>query len=234
MAFCYDAVMRINKYLAHRGIATRKDADVLIERGLVTINRRKAVLGDKVQEKDEVVVRGSRKKYRYFAYNKPKGVITHSPQLGEEDIASATGLHGIFPVGRLDKASHGLIILTDDARITDRLLNPLYDHDKEYKVITRQALPSDLVRRMEKGVRIENYVTKKCTVQVIGPKSFLITVGEGKKHQIRRMCAALRLDVEDLERRRILNIKLGQLAIGAYRKIEGDELSTFLNSLGLS
>src|SRR3989344_8713980 len=135
--------MRINKYLAHKGIATRKAADALIERGGVKINGRKAVLGDKVLEKDTVEVRGAQKQYRYFAYNKPVGVITHSPQLGEKDIATSTKLRDVFPVGRLDKASHGLIILTDDARITDRLLSPRYDHDKEYFVQVRQELPNN-------------------------------------------------------------------------------------------
>ncbi len=226
--------MRINKYLAHRGIATRKDADVLIERGLVTINGRKAVLGDKVMESDKVEVKGVQKKYRYFAYNKPMGVITHSPQLGEKEIATATKLKGVFPVGRLDKQSHGLIILTDDARITDRLLSPQYDHDKEYIVKVRQEVPNNLKKRLEAGVDIEGYRTKNCRVEVVGPKSFRITLTEGKKRQIRRMCAAVKLDVVELERTRIMNIKLGRLPSGAHHQIEGEELSQFLKALRLA
>src|SRR3989344_2725979 len=206
--------MRINKYLAHKGFATRKAADTLIERGAVTINGRKAVLGDKVKETDTVEVKSKKKKYRYFAYNKPIGVITHSPQLGEKDIVSATSLKDVFPVGRLDKGSHGLIILTDDARITDRLLSPTYAHEKEYRVTLRQELPNNFKKRMELGVNIEGYVTKKCHVERAGPKSFRITLTEGKKHQIRRMCVALSLDVVDLERIRIMNIRLGKLAPG--------------------
>src|SRR3989344_8091577 len=123
--------MRINKYLAHRGFSTRKDADVLVEKGAVTVNGVRAVLGQKVNENDVVEVRQKQKKYQYYAYNKPEGVITHSPQLGEKDIAAASLLHDVFPVGRLDKRSRGLIILTSDARITDKLLNPEYVHDKE-------------------------------------------------------------------------------------------------------
>lgn len=236
--------MRINKYLAHKGYTTRKGADALIEKGGVKINGRKAVLGDKVTETDTVEVRGAQKKYRYFAYNKPVGVITHSPQLGEQDAVQASGLSGVFPVGRLDKASHGLIILTDDARITDRLLSPQYEHDKEYRVTTRQELPSNFKKRMESGVQIEarpteqsfgrGHVTKKCKVDVTGPKSFRITLTEGKKHQIRRMCAALRLDVVDLERTRIMNIKLGRLPKGAHHQITKEELTEFLTSLGLN
>ena len=225
--------MRINKYLAHKGIATRKAADMLVEKGLVKINGRRAVLGDKVSESDNVEVNHSGKKYRYFAYNKPVGVITHSPQLGEREIATSTKLTDIFPVGRLDKASHGLIILTDDARITDRLLSPQYDHDKEYFVQVRQELPNNFKKRMESGVRIEGLITKKCRVDVVGPKSFRITLTEGKNHQIRRMCAALRLDIVDLERTRIMNIKLGRRPAGARHQIVGDELKLFLKGLGL-
>ncbi|HEY4520914.1 MAG TPA: pseudouridine synthase [Candidatus Paceibacterota bacterium] len=225
--------MRINKYLAHKGIATRKAADMLVEKGLVKINGRRAVLGDKVSESDNVEVNHSGKKYRYFAYNKPVGVITHSPQLGEREIATSTKLTDIFPVGRLDKASHGLIILTDDARITDRLLSPQYDHDKEYFVQVRQELPNNFKKRMESGVRIDGHITKKCRVDVVGPKSFRITLTEGKKHQIRRMCAALRLDIVDLERTRIMNIKLGRRPAGARHQIVGDELKLFLKGLGL-
>src|SRR3989338_4061299 len=117
--------MRINKYLAAKKYCTRRQADELIKKGLVLINGKPAVLGDKVNEKDTVVVKWRQTKYRYFAYNKPRGIITHSPQGDEQDIASAVPeLKNVFPVGRLDKDTHGLIILTDDGRITDRLLNP--------------------------------------------------------------------------------------------------------------
>ena len=226
--------MRINKYLAHRGFATRKEADVLIEKGFVRINGREAVLGDKVQEKDKVDVKHIGKTHRYFAYNKPKGVITHSPQLGEKEIATSTKLKELFHVGRLDKASHGLIILADDARVTDRLLSPQYSHEKEYRVTTRQELHNNFKKRMEAGVHIEGYVTKKCRVDITGPKSFRIVLTEGKKHQIRRMCAAVKLDVVDLERTRIMNIRLGRLPAGAHHQITGEELSKFLKTLHLA
>src|SRR5262249_35194154 len=113
--------MRINKYLSQKGLATRKDADALIEKGLVLINGKRAALGQKVAESDSVEVRGKKRSYRYFAFNKPVGVITHSPQLGEKDALASSGLSGVFPVGRLDKRSSGLLILTDDPRVTDRL-----------------------------------------------------------------------------------------------------------------
>lgn len=226
--------MRINKYLARKGISTRKDADLLIEKGSVTVNGKRAVLGQKVSESDVVEVKQKQRAYRYFAYNKPEGVITHSPQLGEKDIATATSLSGVFPVGRLDKRSRGLIILTDDARITDKLLNPDYVHDKEYRIRTRGPLPENFRQRMEGGVNIEGYKTKKARVDIKSEKEFYITLTEGKKHQIRRMCAALAADIEDLQRVRIMNIRLGALKSGEYRAIAGSERTEFLKALGLS
>src|SRR3569832_1762066 len=119
--------MRINKYLAGKGYSTRKDADRLIERGLVRINGVRAVLGQKVQAGDKVEVDYKPRTFRYIAYHKPLGVVSHSPQYGEEDAAKSVGAPGVFPVGRLDTRSHGLLLLTDDARVTDRLLSPKYE-----------------------------------------------------------------------------------------------------------
>lgn len=225
--------MRINKYLASKGYATRVGADTLISDGKVSINGRKAVLGDQVDEKDVVTVKTEKKKYRYYAFNKPKGVITHSPQLGEKDVRTSSGLTDLFPVGRLDKDSEGLIILTDDGRITDKLLNPKYVHEKEYIVEVQEKLRPSFKEHMESGVDIDGYKTKKCRVELFGEKSFRITLTEGKKHQILRMCAALHTTVTALKRVRIMNIRLGNLERGARRKIEGEELKDLLSSLGL-
>lgn len=225
--------LRINKYLAHKGYATRKDADVLITQGLVFINGRQAVLGDKVEEKDIVEVKGARKEHRYYAYNKPEGVVTHSPQEGEKDILMAISLKGVFPVGRLDKKSTGLIILTDDGRVTDKLLNPEYEHEKEYRVTTTDEIPKNFKKRMEAGVDIEGYVTKPCTIEIEDDFGFTITLTEGKKHQIRRMCVAVGVNIETLERVRVMNIKLGELKPGAHRPIVGAELKKLLTALGL-
>ena len=227
--------MRINKYLAHEGVATRRGADDLVARGKVLINGHVAVVGQKINKGDKVEMRGTntQKKYLYYAYNKPVGVITHSSQLGEKDIKHSVPLD-VFPVGRLDKDSSGLIILTNDGRITDRLLNPLFDHDKEYQVRTSEPLREAFKKTMEAGVDIEGYLTKHCTVRKSGPKSFNITLTEGKKHQIRRMVAALHNTVIALERTRILNIRLENLKPGAWRPIEGKELETFLSQVGLN
>ncbi len=213
--------MRINKYLADQKIRTRRGADELIKQKKVFINEKLAVLGSRVKETDKVEVRDAPKKeYKYFAYNKPMGVETDSPK---EDL---------FPLGRLDKNSHGLLILTNDGRITDQLLNPKYFHEKEYLVKTSNKLRSSFKQKMEAGVNIEGYLTKKCKVQIINDFTFRIILTEGKKHQIRRMCSALFQEVADLKRERIMNIKLDNLGSNSLREMKGEELTTFLKSIG--
>ncbi len=231
--------MRINKYLALKGYSTRRGADVLIEKGLITINGKKAVLGDLVEAKDEVVYKdkGPKKELHYFAFNKPRGIITHSAQFDEEDISAYTegdkALEGMFPIGRLDKASHGLIILTNDGRITDRLLSPEKVHEKEYVVETHHRLRPSFAEHMSEGVELEDCVTKPCKVNVTSETTFRIILTEGKKHQIRRMVSAMHNEVKDIKRVRIMNIKLGNMKEGAHRTIAGNELKELLTSLGL-
>jgi 23S rRNA pseudouridine2604 synthase len=227
--------MRINKYLALNKHSTRRGADELISKKQVFINNRLAVLGDKVTEKDQVEVRfrGKQKPYIYIAYNKPKGVVTHSAEKGEKEIKHEVSIKDVFPVGRLDKDSHGLIILTNDGRITERLLGPAYYHEKEYFVKTKNPLRGSFKEKMEAGVKIDREKTGKCKVQILGDNTFKIILTEGKKHQIRRMCVALFQEVADLKRTRIMNIELGKLADGAHREIVGEELQTFLKSLEL-
>lgn len=216
--------MRINKYLALNKYSTRRGADEIIAKKQVFINNRLAVLGDKVNETDVVDVRfrGKQKPLTYFAYNKPKGLST-------EDIK----IKDVFPIGRLDKESEGLLILTNDGRITDKLLNPIYDHEKEYIVETKQKLRNNFKTKMEAGVKIEDDLTAPCKVEILSENKFKIILTEGKKHQIRRMCVALFQDVESLKRIRIMNIHLGKLAPNSHRKIEEEELQVFLHSLDL-
>ncbi|MDO8561710.1 MAG: pseudouridine synthase [bacterium] len=227
--------VRINKYLASKKYCTRREADEIIKKGKVFINGRLAVLGDKISERDVVEVKWRAKNCRYYAYNKPRGIITHSPQgADEEDIAMIlpSTLKNVFPVGRLDKDSYGLIILTDDGRIVDPLLNPDFAHEKEYEVTITRNLPPDFKEKMERGVDIGDFITKPCTITLLSYNKFLITLTEGKKHQIRRMCGFFGLDASGIERKRIMNIKLGQLAPGEYRAIQGKQLSDFLKALG--
>ncbi|MDO8183665.1 MAG: pseudouridine synthase [bacterium] len=214
--------MWINKYLASEGYTTRRGADVLVKAKKVLINGRVAVPTDKVNDGDKVEVKGFKKPaYQYYAYNKPRGEETASP------------LPGLFPLGRLDKDSQGLLILTNDGRVTDRLLSPKYEHDKEYEVKVEPELKPSFKTKLERGVNIEGYVTKKCQVTILTPNKFKIILHEGKKHQIRRMCAAFNYAVRDLKRTRIMNIKLAKLGVGQQRVLKGDELKTFLISLGL-
>ncbi len=215
--------MWINKYLASEGYSTRRGGDTLVKAKKVFINGRVAVPTDKVKPEDKVEVRGQTKtSYRYYAYNKPIGELTHSP------------VGGLFPLGRLDKASHGLLILTDDGRATDRLLNPKYEHDKEYEVRVEPALKPSFKTKIERGVNIEGYITKKCQVTVLGPNKFRIILREGKKHQIRRMVSTFDYAVRDLKRVRIMNIKLDKLGAGQTRALTGAELKIFLTKLGLA
>ena len=228
--------MRINKYLALKKHSTRRGADELIDQKKVFINGRLAVLGDKVNEKDSVEVRfrGKQKPYLYIAYNKPKGIVTHSAQKDDKEIKHVVSLKDVFPVGRLDKDSHGLIILTNDGRITERLLGPTHAHEKEYLVKTKNVLRSSFKEKMEAGVKIEREKTARCKVTIIDDHTFKVILTEGKKHQIRRMCVALFQEVEDLKRTRVMNIELGTLPVGSYRELEGEELRTFLHSLELA
>jgi 23S rRNA pseudouridine2604 synthase len=237
--------MRINKYIALKHNLTRRAADGMIEKKLVKIGTRIAVLGDKVTEKDIVTVDSKdvqkiKHTYMYFAYNKPRGVLTHSATGKETDIMSALLKDSsiaphvtkqLFPIGRLDKKSEGLIILTNDGRLSDKLLSPEYVHEKEYIVTTNQKLPSYFKQSMEKGVNIGDYVTKPCKIELMGPKTFSIVLTEGKKHQIRRMCEVMHTDVDELKRIRIMSIHLASLKPNEARKIEGKPLTDFLKSL---
>lgn len=227
--------IRINKYLALQNHATRKGADVLIEKGFVTINGKKARLGDQVNEGDEVVVstKAPKKEYVYYAYNKKVGISTN-PEPGVKDILKATRFPvKVFPVGRLDKDSHGLIILTNDGRITDRLLSPKYVHEKEYVVKVEPAFSDTFIKLMGNGVKFDGFVSKKCKIWRKTKDTFNIILTEGKKRQIRRMCEALHHKVTDLQRIRIMNIELDKIPEGEFKEIKGKELELLLESLKL-
>jgi len=225
--------VRINKYLAQKGISTRKGADKMISAGKILINGRRAILGDKVEPTDEVQVLGKAKNdYVYYAYNKPVEITTDT-QRGEKNILSSIKIKGVFPIGRLDKDSEGLIILTNDGRITDRLLSPKYDHEKEYIVKTNTPIKDFQIAVMARGMDLEGITTKPCKTKILSEKTFSIILGEGQKHQIRRMCDALSLSIDSLKRVRIMNIVIGDLKNNQVRKIEGEELKAFLSSLSL-
>lgn len=234
-----DFPVRINKYLALEKIASRREADALIEKKQVLINGKPAVLGQMVEEGDKVELVGAKKTYSYLAYYKGRGIITHSPEAGEVDIATRLkrdySLTNVTPVGRLDKDSEGLIILTNDGRITGPLLDPEAKHEKEYEVTVDKPITGMFATLMKNGVDIEGYRTKPAVVTP-DPRNqhrFHLTLTEGKKHQIRRMCAALGYQVKSLKRVRVMNVTLGDIKPNQYRKLAGTELKTFLKELGL-
>lgn len=227
--------LRINRYLALTNKATRTGADELIKKGFVTINGKKAVLGDKVEEGDKVVIstKAPKNEYVYYAYNKAMGISTN-PEEGSKDILKVTKFPTrVFPVGRLDKDSHGLIIMTNDGRITDRLLSPKYVHEKEYVVRVEPAFSDKFIELMSNGVKFDGFVSKKCKVTRKNKDTFHIILTEGKKRQIRRMAEALHHKVIDLRRIRIMNIELGKIPFGGYTEIKGKELDELLKSLQL-
>jgi 23S rRNA pseudouridine2604 synthase len=228
--------IRLNHYLALKNYCSRRQADTLIGQGKVLVNGLPAVLGQKVNENDTVTVDAATttalEKRVYYAYNKPVGIVTSTPQGDERSIADVVRTKTkVFPIGRLDKDSHGLLILTDDGRITDKLLNPRYVHEKEYVVRVHRPIGPEFIKRMSSGIRLPDFVTAPCFVEQLGARSFRIILTEGKKRQIRRMCLALHYEVIDLKRIRIMNIQLGTLAENKTRPIKGAELETFLKSL---
>ena len=226
--------MRINKYLADRNISTRRGADALIKKGLVKINGKIAKLGDQVSETDKVEVskKAERKDYIYLAYNKPEGIVTNAPQGKEEEISDKIKIkHKVFPIGRLDKDSSGLIILTNDGRITGPLLSPQREHDKEYLVKVDRPFDDMFLRKMGLGVKLDDYKTKPAEIKRHSRDSFKIILTEGKKRQIRRMCETLGYRVKNLKRIRIMNINIGLLKPNEYRRLGGPELKEFLKNL---
>lgn len=200
-------------------------------------------------KKDSSVIENT--EIAYFAYNKPINVLTHSAKDEEQDIKQMIGTavkstplpknirpEKLFPLGRLDKDSHGLIIVTNDGRITGKLLDPEENHEKEYIVEVSNKLPADFETQMERGVTIEDgngkrFKTKPCSVRMLSDRKFSIILTEGKKRQIRRMCEALRAQVKNLKRIRIMNIELGKLGENSLRRIKGEELDIFLKDLGV-
>jgi 23S rRNA pseudouridine2604 synthase len=231
--------MRINKYLAYKNIASRREADVLIEQKKVTVNGIPAKTGQQIQETDKVEIIGNTKSKSYLAYYKGRGIITHSPAEHEIDIVSKLakdyGITNVSPVGRLDKDSEGLVILSNDGRITGPLLDPEAKHEKEYEVLVDKRITGMFLRAMSAGVDIEGYRTKpaKVTVNTKNDKRFNLVITEGKKHQIRRMCAALGYQIQTLKRVRVMSIKIDKLKPNQYRKIQGVELKVFLKELGI-
>ena len=227
--------MRINKYLAHKNYATRRGADTLISAGKVFLNGKKATLGDQVNENDEVTLKDFKAAdYVYYAYYKPSDVVTLSATQNEKSIGDVVEFpEKVFPLGRLDKDSEGLLIMTNDGRLTDKLLNPANDHEKEYYVEVDRPITHEFLVKMSQKIDIGIHVTKKSKVRRADKNSFDIILSEGKNRQIRRMCGVLGFGVKKLKRFRIMNIALGKLKPNQFRKLSTRELSALFKSIGL-
>ena len=222
---------RINKYLSEVGYCSRRGADRLIEEGKVTVNGKIPEIGTKVEEGDYVEVEGQiikklkKQKKIYLIFNKPVGIVCTTNRREEPDniIDFIKYPSRIFPIGRLDKPSEGLIFLTNDGDIVNKILRARNNHEKEYIVSVNRPINRDFVQSMSSGVEILETITKNCFVKQIGPKKFKIILTQGLNRQIRRMCEALGYRVKSLKRVRIMNIKL-DVETGKYREFTKKEL----------
>ncbi|MCR5521221.1 MAG: 23S rRNA pseudouridine(2604) synthase RluF [Lachnospiraceae bacterium] len=224
-----DAGIRINKYLADSGICSRREADTVISKGRVTVDGEKATLGTRVFSGQTVCLDGNpveqKDKLILIAFNKPVGIIsTTDTRVKDNIIDYINHRERIFPIGRLDKDSTGLILLTNDGDIVNKILRSGNDHEKEYEVEVNKKITKDFLKGMSSGVPILDTVTLPCTVKQTGEKTFTIVLTQGLNRQIRRMCEALGFRVLSLKRVRIMNIKLGRLKEGSYRAVTPAEL----------
>ena len=230
-------MMRLNKFISESGKASRRGADKLIEEGRVKINGRKAKIGDQVKPGDEVMVNGQRLRLArnnvYIALNKPVGITCTTEKNVKGNIIDLVN-HPlrIFNIGRLDKDSDGLILLTNDGDIVNEILRAENNHEKEYIVSVDKPINPEFIEKMSKGVRILGTKTLPCYVEQLSKYEFKIILTQGLNRQIRRMCEALGYEVYRLQRVRIMNIHLGNLPIGQWRdltKKEKDRLFKDLN-----
>jgi 23S rRNA pseudouridine2604 synthase len=225
---------RINKFLSEHGICSRREADRLITAGRVKINDRLACPGDKVSPSDDVQVDNisvdqSPSKI-YILLNKPIGLITTTDQNKPDNVIKFIGLsERIFPIGRLDVQSSGLLILTNDGRLANKLTHPRFEHEKEYDVTIAQPFNSEQIKLLKTGVRLSDGLTLPTKVKTIGTKHFQIILREGRNRQIRRMCETVGLKVQRLHRIRVHTLKLGNLANGCWRYLTKKEISSLLN-----
>jgi 23S rRNA pseudouridine2604 synthase len=225
--------MRLNKYISETGVCSRREADKWIEAGRVTLNGQPATLGTQVAVGDEVRVDGDsigvKKKQVYIALNKPVGIICTTEAHIEDNIIDHVGFpERIFPVGRLDRDSEGLILLTNNGDIVNEILRSENNHEKEYLVTVDRPITDLSLRMLAGGVKIMGELTKPSKVARVNAQSFRIILTQGLNRQIRRMCSALGYKAQRLQRVRIMNIHLGNLRPGQWRHLTSAELAGLL------
>ena len=227
-------MMRLNKFISETGMCSRREADALISSGRVTLNGQRAELGTPVNEGDEVrvdkrIITSRKQKHIYLCLNKPVGVTcTTERHIKGNIIDLINHPQRIFPIGRLDKDSDGLIILTSNGDIVNEILRSENNHEKEYIVTVNKPITDEFITNMSRGVRLSDAQTKSCKVTRINKFIFRIILTQGLNRQIRRMCEVFGYDVQRLQRLRIINIKLGALKIGQWRDLNEQELQGLL------
>ncbi|MDG1950687.1 MAG: pseudouridine synthase [bacterium] len=231
--------IRINKYLSTHGYCSRREADRLVKQGKVFINDQPADLGDLVEPEDDVRVQGRDKKKEpkkvYILVNKPVGVICTTDPRSPDNIIDFVGYpERIFPVGRLDVQSEGLIILTNDGVLTNRLLHPRYEHEKEYVVTVDQSMPRRDISKLQSGVELLDGMTLPAKVRQLTPNKFAIILREGRNRQIRRMCDAIGYEVLNLKRTRMGTLKIQvHYPSGNWRHLTEKEVYDLKKMVGL-
>lgn len=228
--------MRLNKYLSDVGVCSRREADRWIEAGRVSVDGIVAVMGQKISRSQSVLVDGKPIKKEeekvLLAFNKPKGIVCTTSKKDKDNIVDYLNYKTrIYPVGRLDKDSEGLILLTNQGELVDKILRGSNYHEKEYIVTVNKKLTPEFIRAMGKGVPILDVITRPCEIEAIGTRTFRIILTQGLNRQIRRMCEYFDYRVVDLQRVRVMNIRLGRLKTGTYRKIAGTEFKELLELL---
>ncbi|MDE3271067.1 23S rRNA pseudouridine(2604) synthase RluF [Pseudoalteromonas sp. G4] len=220
---------RLNKFISETGICSRREADSLIADGKVVVNGSVAEMGLKVSDSDDIIVNGkplkAKPKRVYIAYNKPVGVTCTTEKKIKSNIVSAVNYkERIFPIGRLDRPSEGLIFLTNEGDIVNKILRAGNNHEKEYIVTVDKDIDQNFVKKMSSGIPILDTVTKPCKVKQLGKKRFNIILTQGLNRQIRRMCEYLGYEVTKLKRVRIMNVALNDLAVGNWRFLTEEEM----------
>jgi 23S rRNA pseudouridine2604 synthase len=222
-------LFRLNKFISDTGYCSRREADRLIENGLVSVNGTTALVGTKVTEQDQVLVEGkplkAKPKRVYLAYHKPVGITCTTERHIQGNIIDAVRYpERIFPIGRLDKPSEGLIFLTNDGDIVNKILRAGNAHEKEYVVTVNKPISARFIKQMSQGVPILDTVTQPCSVQQRSKQSFSIILTQGLNRQIRRMCEYLGYEVVTLKRSRIMHIRLAGLKPGQWRLLDDIEI----------
>ena len=229
--------VRLNKYISETGVCSRREADKWIEAGRVTLNGAPATLGHKVAQGDEVRIDGSlvgaKKKAIYIALNKPIGITCTTEAHVEDNIVRFVGhSERIFPVGRLDKDSEGLILLTNDGDIVNEILRSENEHEKEYVVSVNRPITDLSLKMLASGVKIMGMTTKPCRVERVDAETFRLVLTQGLNWQIRRMCSALGYRVRRLQRVRIISIHVGALRAGEWRYLSDAEVAGLMRRAG--